>query len=99
MTVEEKFDPDINDYYLDTTINVFERHNVKKYRIKEEWFFDKQRSVMEVRIIGICPVMDRFDEDGIYTGETHYFGYIFLKLEKFYPKLKYLITERMMLLV
>ena len=24
------------------------------YDIKEEWFFDRQRSVMDVRIIGIC---------------------------------------------
>jgi gliding motility associated protien GldN len=31
------------------------------YRIKEEWFFDKQRSVIEVRIIGIAPMM--YDED------------------------------------
>jgi gliding motility associated protien GldN len=29
---------------------------VKQIRIKELWFFDKQRSVMEVRVIGICPV-------------------------------------------
>lgn len=31
------------------------------YRMKEEWFFDKQRSVVEVRIIGIAPMM--YDED------------------------------------
>jgi gliding motility associated protien GldN len=59
ITVEERFDPDNQEYYLDTTYNIFERSDVKKYRIKEEWFFDKQRSVMEVRIIGICPVIDR----------------------------------------
>ncbi len=29
---------------------------VKEILLKEIWFFDKQRSVMEVRIIGICPV-------------------------------------------
>ncbi len=29
---------------------------VKELLIKEVWFFDKQRSVMEVRIIGICPI-------------------------------------------
>jgi len=29
---------------------------VKEFLIKEEWFFDKQRSVLEVRIIGICPI-------------------------------------------
>lgn len=27
--------------------------NIRKYRLKEDWFFDKQKSVMEVRIIGM----------------------------------------------
>lgn len=27
---------------------------VISYRLKEDWFFDKQKSVMEVRILGIC---------------------------------------------
>ncbi len=30
--------------------------NIVQYWIKEDWFFDKQRSVMDVRILGICPV-------------------------------------------
>jgi len=29
---------------------------VKEYLVKELWFFDKQRSVIDVRIIGFCPV-------------------------------------------
>lgn len=29
---------------------------VKELMIKEEWFFDKQHSTMQVRIIGICPI-------------------------------------------
>jgi gliding motility associated protien GldN len=29
---------------------------VKQLILKELWFFDKQRSVLEVRIIGLCPV-------------------------------------------
>jgi gliding motility associated protien GldN len=28
--------------------------NVIKYRLKEDWFFDKQKSVLEVRILGIA---------------------------------------------
>lgn len=37
--------------------------DIKKYRLKEQWFFDKQRSVMDVWIIGICPIaMDRHPE-------------------------------------
>jgi len=29
---------------------------VKQFLIKEKWYFDKQHSVMNVRIIGLCPV-------------------------------------------
>lgn len=47
--------------------------NVKRYRIKEEWFFDNQKSVMEARIIGICPVTEKFDENGDYKGELPLF--------------------------
>jgi len=86
MSVEELFDPDTQEYYLDTTYNIFERHEVKKYRVKEEWFFDKQRSIMEVRIIGICPVIDRKNEDGVYTGETSLFWVYFPEARKILSK-------------
>ncbi len=35
---------------------------VKRYRLKEEWFFDKQKSVQEVRIIGIAPMIEQFNQ-------------------------------------
>ncbi len=38
---------------------------VKSYLLKELWFFDKQRSVMEVRIIGICPIRIYFRPDDL----------------------------------
>jgi gliding motility associated protien GldN len=34
----------------------FESSRVKKFLIKEDWYFDRQRSVFEVRILGICPM-------------------------------------------
>ncbi|MCX6271212.1 MAG: gliding motility protein GldN [Bacteroidetes bacterium] len=34
----------------------FNSQDVKMLRVKEDWFFDKQRSQMDVRIIGICLV-------------------------------------------
>jgi len=40
----------------------FDRNSIKKWRLKEEWFFDKQRSVMDVRIIGIAPLQEDKDE-------------------------------------
>ncbi|MCY4781029.1 gliding motility protein GldN [Sphingobacterium sp. UT-1RO-CII-1] len=35
----------------------FSGENVIKFRIKEDWIFDKQRSVFEPRIIGIAPLI------------------------------------------
>ena len=47
----------------------FNRNTVKKWRLKEEWFFDKQRSVMDVRIIGMAPMQEDKDEvSGQLTG-------------------------------
>lgn len=43
---------------FDTVIYTeFDPSMVLRLRIKEDWYFDKQRSQMMVRIIGICPVM------------------------------------------
>ena len=39
----------------------FDRNKVMKWRIKEEWFFDKQRSVMDVRILGLAPLVENTD--------------------------------------
>lgn len=41
---------------------------VWKYWIKEDWFFDKQRSVLDVRIIGLCPLIEKKTETGESTG-------------------------------
>lgn len=38
---------------------------VKAYLLKELWFFDKQRSLMEVRIIGICPIRVYYRADDV----------------------------------
>jgi len=52
---------------MKVVVNEFDPGSVKEYRIKEDWFFDKQRSVQDVRIIGICPVADNIDP---VTGEV-----------------------------
>lgn len=33
-----------------------------QYRIKEDWFFDKERSVLDVRILGIAPVIYQMED-------------------------------------
>ena len=38
--------------------------DIKQYWVKEDWFFDKQRSIMDVRILGIAPVIEATDDKG-----------------------------------
>jgi len=37
--------------------------DIIQYRLKEDWFFDKERSVLDVRIIAIAPVVYRKEVD------------------------------------
>jgi gliding motility associated protien GldN len=34
------------------------KEEVKQFMIKEEWYFDKQNSRLQVRIVGICPIRE-----------------------------------------
>ena len=62
-TKMQRPDPPYDEF--DTVIvREFSRDNVIGYRVKEDWFFDKQRSVMDVRIIGIAPLIYDRDEFG-----------------------------------
>lgn len=43
------------------TVKEINSSDVLAYWIKEDWFFDRQRSVMDVRILGICPMATKVD--------------------------------------
>lgn len=46
---------------------------ITRYQIKEDWIFDRNRSQMVVRIIGIAPVIESFTDDGVSRGYTNLF--------------------------
>lgn len=51
-----------------------ESSEVLWYEIKEQWYIDRQSSVMDVRIIGICPIVAVVDkETGEYRGTKKLF--------------------------
>ncbi len=59
---------------------------IVKYKIKEDWFFDEETSTFQVRIIGLAPVLETFDEDGNFIGdETMYWIY--------YPDLRPILAK------
>jgi len=51
-----------------TTYQPVESQDIVKYWLKEDWFFDRERSIMDVRIIGLCPLRVQLDENGNYKG-------------------------------
>ena len=61
-------DPDTGDIiYVDVEEPVQSR-DITQYKIKEDWIFDKQRSERIVRIIGIAPMKEDYDDEGVKRG-------------------------------
>jgi len=54
---EDSLDAAGNYVYPPRDTNWVMSKDVVQYRVKEDWFFDKERSVMDVRILGLCPVI------------------------------------------
>jgi gliding motility associated protien GldN len=55
------------DQYDTVIYTEFDPQKVIRIRIKEDWYFDKKRSQMLVRILGVCPVMVKERNDEEYT--------------------------------
>ncbi len=84
---------DINTGEIRETVIAQERKTdeVKQIMIKEKWFFDKNHSVMNVRIVGINPirVYNQLDDQGLPTD-------LILKKQTFwvyYPEVRPLLTN------
>jgi len=59
------YDPFTGEERDTVIVTEFDPSTVTRYRLKEDWIFDKNRSVLDVRIIGILPLMVEFEPDGI----------------------------------
>lgn len=63
------FDPVTYEEQIQIVRNELNPEDIKRYRIKEAWFFDKETSTMQVRILGIAPLKDVKDENGNFKYE------------------------------
>jgi gliding motility associated protien GldN len=53
--------------------NEFDPQDVKRYRLKEIWYFDSRLGKLEVRILGIAPLREVYDDNGNFLYETPMF--------------------------
>ena len=63
------FNPETYEDEVVITPSPVDPEDIKKYRIKEMWYFDKESSRLGVRILGIAPIKDEVD---LTTGEFKY---------------------------
>jgi len=65
----EIIDPGTYEKKLKVTRSQVNPSDVKRYRLKEIWYFDKQYSVLKVRVLGIAPMISVNDEAGNFQYE------------------------------
>lgn len=58
------FDPETFEEKMEVVTNDFNPTSIKRFRLKEVWFFDEETSQMEVRILGIAPMQQKLDDQG-----------------------------------
>jgi gliding motility associated protien GldN len=66
----------------------FQATAVTKLKLKEQWVFDRQRSVLEVRILGICPVKESYTDQGEYRGDMDMFWIYFPECRNIFSKME-----------
>ena len=67
------YDPVTYDEIIEVVVNELNPEDIKRFRLKEVWFFDRESSVMRVRILGIAPLKDVYDENGNFLYELPMF--------------------------
>jgi len=67
------FDPETYEEQIQVVRNDINPEDVKRFRMKEVWFFDEETSTLQVRILGIAPLIDKNDENGNFLYEKPMF--------------------------
>lgn len=68
-TMQEKIDFDTGERTMVEVQGELRANSIKQYMVKEEWYFDKQTSTLNVRIVGICPIRE-YEREGDTSGEV-----------------------------
>ena len=87
IVIIPQFDPVtgevIGSMEAETTLN---SQDIVRYRVKEDWVWDRQRSRRQVRIIGIAPIIEKKDDEGNSQGLAPLFWL-------YYPECRYVFAN------
>ena len=67
------YDPDTYEEKIEIVRNDLNPEDIKRFRVKEIWYFDEESSTMKARILGIAPLRDVLDDNGNFQYEDPMF--------------------------
>jgi gliding motility associated protien GldN len=83
-----QLDPETYEDVITIVQNDLNPEDIKHFRLKEVWYFDKQTSTLKVRILGIAPIKELKDEYGNFIGVQPMFWV-------YYPDARYMLARHL----
>ncbi len=80
------FDPETYEEQIQVVRNDLNPEDVKRFRMKEVWFFDEESSRLQCRILGIAPLINKYDDNGNFQYEKVLFWV-------YYPDIRELLAR------
>lgn len=80
------FDPETFEEITKVVPKELNWEDIKRFRIKEVWFFDEESARMHVRILGVAPLLEKQDDNGNFLFEYPMFW-------AYYPELREIIAR------
>ncbi|MCC6816270.1 MAG: gliding motility protein GldN [Saprospiraceae bacterium] len=87
VDTQEIYNPDTYETEIRIIRNDIDYNDIKTYRVKELWYFDKEASRMGCRILGIAPIKIEIDES---TGLAKYEAPMFWV---YYPEVRKILAK------
>ena len=81
------YDPETYEEQVRITRSEINPEDIKRYRIKEIWYFDEESSRLKVRILGVAPIKDYYDDE---TGAFKYEAPMFWV---YYPEVREVLAR------
>jgi gliding motility associated protien GldN len=83
------YDPVTYEETIEISTSEINPEDISRFRVKEMWYFDKEASIMKVRILGISPLKEEFDDEtGILKYEIPLFWVYYPEAREFFSKEK-----------
>jgi gliding motility associated protien GldN len=80
------YDPVTYEEKMVIAVNDLNYEDIKRFRVKEVWFFDKESGTMQCRILGIAPMKEVKDDKGNFRYEQPMFW-------AYYPNLRQVLAR------